>query len=224
MGYYVASLRTRYKGYSDTKQIGNGAWFAFWMHGPVHEVDMMEQTAGIPRTINYVNQYHNGWGDTYGGGGTTSTYYTKLTINENLGDTFMQDNWYKLALQWTEDQVTYYYNDVWAHYYKRNEANTQATFYMNTIADLTNATQQGQGDWRHGATYTARKSSYSDWGYNGQNLKAVPTAPMNVFLSTEIGGGWGGTPVADEIPHLPVWVEADYIAYYVPEGSSEAAN
>ena len=224
MGYYVAKLRTRYKGYSETKAIGNGAWFAFWMHGPVHEFDLMEQTAGIPRTINYVNQYHNGWDNTYGGGGTTGTYYTKLTVNENLGDTFMQDNWYKLALQWTEDQVTYYYNDVWAHYYERNEDNTQATFHMNTIAGLTNATQQGQGDWRDGAIYTARASSYSDWDYNGQNLKAVPTAPMNVFLSTEIGPGWGGTPQQSEIPHLPVWVEADYIAYYVPEGSSEASN
>ena len=231
MGYYVAKLRTRYKGYSETKHFtdpdveGTGVWFAFWMHGPVHEFDLMEETAGDPRTINYVNQYHNGWDNTYGGGGTTSTYYTKLKINENLGDTFMQDNWYKLALQWTEDQVTYYYNDVWAHYYERNEANTQATFHMNTIADLTNATQQGQGEWTDGAIYTARASSYRDWGYNGQNLKAVPTAPMNVFLSTEIGPGWGSVPNGDmTLPHLPIWVEADYIACYVPEGSSEAAN
>ena len=64
-GYYVAKLRTRYKGYSDTKHFtggdaagGSGAWFAFWMHGPVHEFDLMEQTAGDPKTINYVNQYH----------------------------------------------------------------------------------------------------------------------------------------------------------------------
>ena len=226
-GYYVAKLRTRYKGYSDTKHFtggdaagGSGAWFAFWMHGPVHEFDLMEQTAGSPRVINYVNQYHNGWG-TYGEPkGVTSTFYTKLKVT--AGEEAVQNNWYTLALQWTADQVTYYYNNIWAHYYKSDSENKIATFTRNS--NLSSAGFTLEGGWNTGRTYNAseRATQCTDWGYNG-HLKAVPTCPVNVFLSTEIGPGWGGgsDSLSGKLETLPVWVEADYIAYYVP---AEAAN
>ena len=224
-GYYVGKLRTRYKGYAESDPWGNpGAWFAFWLHGPVHEFDMMEQTVGEAHIINYVNQYHNGWG-TYGDPqGVTSTFHTKLRVT--AGEEAVQNNWYTLALRWTADQVTYYYNDIWAHYYKSNEDNTIATFTRNS--NLSSAGFTLEGGWNTGSTYNAseRATQCTDWGYNG-HLKAVPTCPVNVFLSTEIGGGWGGGSgsLPEKLGTLPVWVEADYIAYYVPaEGSAEAAN
>ena len=221
-GYYVAKLRTRYKGYSETKYFtGEGAWFAFWMHGPVHEFDLMEQTAGSPRVINYVNQYHNGWG-TYG---TTHMSYFYQQLNVNGADTVMQDKWYKLALQWTDDQVTYYYNDVWAHYYRATDNNNkQATLTKNNNLQSQADAVSNNGSPNRASINTSGpefNTSYRDHGYT-DTLLAVPQAPMNVFLSTEIGPGWGSTPNGDlTLPHLPVWVEADYIAYYVP---AEAAN
>lgn len=223
-GYYVGKLRTRYKGYAESDPWQNpGAWFAFWLHGPVHEFDLMEQTVGEANIINYVNQYHNGWG-TYGEPqGVTATFHTKLKVT--AGEEAVQNNWYTLALQWTADQVTYYYNNIWAHYYKSDSENKIATFTKNS--NLSSAGFILEGSWNTGKTYDAsqRATQCTDWGYNG-HLKAVPTCPVNVFLSTEIGGGWGAGSgsLSGKLETLPVWVEADYIAYYVPEGSSEAAN
>ena len=226
-GYYVAKLRTRYKGYSDTKHFtggeagGTGAWFAFWMHGPVHEFDLMEQTAGSPRVINYVNQYHNSWG-TYG---TTYMSYFYQQLNVNGADTVMQDKWYKLALQWTDDQVTYYYNDVWAHYYRATDNNNkQATLTKNNNLQSQADAESINGNSNTSVNTSGFTTKYREYGYT-DTLLAVPQAPMNVFLSTEIGSGWGSVPTQENaLNHLPVWVEADYIAYYVPEGSAEAAN
>ena len=218
-GFYIAQLRTRYKGYSDNIRFGSGAgaWFAFWLHGPVHEFDLMEQTVGAPRVINYVNQYHNGWSNTYG---TTymSRFYQILTVSGD--DTVMQDNWYSLALQWTDDQVTYYYNKDWVHYFRANNDNTQASLVKNN--SLSGASTANGNDNQNVNT-SGWSTTYNQYGYNGR-LTVVPLAPMNVFLSTEIGPGWGSVPAANSINYLPVWVEADYIAYYVPEGSSEASN
>ena len=213
-GYYVGKLRTRYKGYAESDPWQNpGAWFAFWLHGPVHEFDLMEQTVGEANIINYVNQYHNGWG-TYGEPqGITSTFHTKLKVT--AGEEAVQNNWYTLALQWTADQVTYYYNNIWAHYYKSDSENKIATFTKNSNLSSAGFTLEGGGD-----PYNAslRATQCTDWGYDG-HLKAVPTCPVNVFLSTEIGGGWGGGSgsLSEKLETLPVWVEADYIAYYVPD-------
>ena len=185
----------------------------------------MEQTAGGPNTINYVNQYHNGWG-TYG---TTqmSYFFQKLNVG---AETVVQDDWYKLALQWTDDQVTYYYNDVWAHYYKAADStNKQATLVKNPNLSQTGAVSSNGNTDKQSVNTSSTKdpnfsTSYREYGYT-DTLLAVPQAPMNVFLSTEIGSGWGTVPTQENaLNHLPVWVEADYIAYYVPEGSSEAAN
>ena len=211
-GFYIAQLRTRYKGYSDNIRFGSGAgaWFAFWLHGPVHEFDLMEQTVGAPRVINYVNQYHNGWSDTYG---TTymSMFYQILTVSGD--DTVMQDNWYSLALQWTDDQVTYYYNKDWVHYFRANNDNTQASLVKNN--SLSGASTVN-GNKNQNVNTSGWSTTYNQYGYNGR-LTVVPLAPMNVFLSTEIGPGWGDVPAANSINYLPVWVEADYIAYYVPD-------
>lgn len=220
-GYYVAKLRTRYKGYSESKNVGDGAWFAFWMHGPVHEFDLMEQTAGQPTIINYVNQYHNGWGAPPSGYGDVhmGNFYMKLTVGgrDSSPETIVQDNWWKLGLRWTDNQVTYYYGDnkgyAWVHYYTAAEGNKQATLTTNTIKTYVNATQASQGSTTVDTSNWT--TTYSAHGYV-DTLTAVPMAPMNVFLSTEIGNGWNGTPTEDEIRHLPIWVEADYIAYYVP--------
>lgn len=218
-GFYIAQLRTRYKGYSDNIRFGSGAgaWFAFWLHGPVHEFDLMEQTVGAPRVINYVNQYHNGWSDTYG---TTymSMFYQILTVSGD--NTVMQDNWYSLALQWTDDQVTYYYNKDWVHYFRANNDNTQASLVKNN--SLSGAST-ANGNNNQNVNTSGWSTTYNQYGYNGR-LTVVPLAPMNVFLSTEIGPGWGSVPAANSINYLPVWVEADYIAYYVPESSAEASN
>lgn len=215
-GYFVAKLRTRYRGYS-TSKIGNGAWFAFWLHGPVHEFDLMEQTAGNPKVINYVNQYHNGWGKF--GATHMTNFYVKLTAGgrDNSPETDIERDWWKLSLRWTPNQVIYYYNDVWAHYYTANEVNTQASLVTNTIKTHVNATQALQGS--NSVDTSQWQTTYTEYGYSGI-LKAVPSAPVNVFLSTEIGPGWGGTPTASEISRLPVWTEADYIAYYVPADQS----
>ena len=218
-GFYIAQLRTRYKGYSDNIRFGSGAgaWFAFWLHGPVHEFDLMEQTVGAPRVINYVNQYHNGWSNTYG---TTymSRFYQILTVSGD--DTVMQDNWYSLALQWTDDQVTYYYNKDWVHYFRANNDNTQASLVKNN--SLSGASTVN-GNNNQNVNTSGWSTTYNQYGYNGR-LTVVPLAPMNVFLSTEIGPGWGSVPAANSINYLPLWVEADYIAYYVPESSAEASN
>ena len=210
-GFYIAKLRTRYKGYSDTKNIGNGAWFAFWLHGPVHEFDLMEQTAGLPQVINQVNQYHNGWG-TYGST-YMSYFYNKVNVDSGSD---VQDNWYALALQWTDTQVTYYYNKNWMYYFRANDNNTQASRTLNSSL---NGISVANGNGNQSVNTSGMATSYTEYGYN-KTLKAVPSAPMNVFLSTEIGPGWGGNPTAAETDYLPVWVEADYIAYYVPEGSN----
>ena len=218
-GFYIAQLRTRYKGYSDNIRFGSGAgaWFAFWLHGPVHEFDLMEQTVGAPMVINYVNQYHNGWNDTYGAT-YMSRFYQKLTVSGD--NTVMQDNWYSLALQWTDDQVTYYYNKDWVHYFRANNDNTQASLVKNN--SLSGAST-ANGNANQNVNTSGWSTTYNQYGYNGR-LTVVPLAPMNVFLSTEIGPGWGDVPAANSINYLPVWVEADYIAYYVPESSAEASN
>ena len=218
-GFYIAQLRTRYKGYSDNIRFGSGAgaWFAFWLHGPVHEFDLMEQTVGAPRVINYVNQYHNGWSNTYGAT-YMSRFYQILTVSGD--NTVMQDNWYSLALQWTDDQVTYYYNKDWVHYFRANNDNTQASLVKNN--SLSGAST-ANGNNNQNVNTSGWSTTYNQYGYNGR-LTVVPLAPMNVFLSTEIGPGWGDVPAANSINYLPVWVEADYIAYYVPEGSSGASN
>ena len=177
----------------------------------------MEQTVGEANIINYVNQYHNGWG-TYGmPHGVTSTFHTKLKVT--AGEEAVQNNWYTLALQWTADQVTYYYNNIWAHYYKSDSENKIATFTKNSNLSSAGFTLEGGNT---GDTYNAslRATQCTDWGYDG-HLKAVPTCPVNVFLSTEIGPGWGDGSGSSSLPGkletLPVWVEADYIAYYVPD-------
>ena len=113
--------------------------------------------------------------------------------------------------------MTYYYNNIWAHYYKSDSENKIATFTKNSNLSSAGFTLEGGGD-----PYNAslRATQCTDWGYDG-HLKAVPTCPVNVFLSTEIGPGWGDGSGSSSLPGkletLPVWVEADYIAYYVPD-------
>ena len=59
-------------------------------------------------------------------------------------------------------------------------------------------------------------TNYSEAGYTGK-LKAVPSAPVNIFVSTEAGGSWGGANLsADTKRNLPTWLEVDYVAYYLP--------
>lgn len=203
-GYMTARVRTKAKGYNGSKVLG--PWYAFWAHGPMHEFDIMEQLPTNPNQYCNVNHYHNNWGGY--GGQFNSIFYNTITMTNND----VQQNHWTLGLFWNQTNYAYYYND---QAYTVISTNDQVTATRKMIPINGASVVQSNGDGlsvEPGNTGTR----YSESGYTGK-LKAVPSAPVNIFVSTEAGGSWGGADLsADTKRNLPTWLEVDYVAYYLP--------
>lgn len=209
-GYMTARVRTKAKGYNGSKVLG--PWYAFWAHGPMHEFDIMEQLPTNPNQYCNVNHYHNNWGGY--GGQFNSIFYNTITMTNND----VQQNHWTLGLFWNQTNYAYYYND---QAYTVISTNDQVTATRKMIPINGASVVQSNGDGlsvEPGNTGTR----YSESGYTGK-LKAVPSAPVNIFVSTEAGGSWGGANLsADTKRNLPTWLEVDYVAYYLPNVEVES--
>ena len=204
-GYTTARVRTKAKGYNGSKVLG--PWYAFWAHGPMHEFDIMEQLPTNPNQYCNVNHYHNNWGGY--GDQVGSVFYNTITMTNSD----VQQNYWTLGLFWNQNNYAYYYND---QPYTVISTSDQVTATRRILsidgATVRNMHNDGQMSISPGNTGTR----YPDHGYTG-TLKAVPSAPVNIFVSTEAGGSWGGADLsADTKRNLPTWLEVDYVAYYLP--------
>lgn len=205
-GYTTARVRTKAKGYNGSNVLG--PWYAFWAHGPMHEFDIMEQLATNPLQFCNVNHYHNNWGNGYGTGQMNSIFYNTITMTNS---DIKQNHW-TLGLFWNQNNYAYYYNDQPYTVISTSDQIT-ATRKMLSITGATVVQSNEDGlSVKPGNTAT----SYPEHGYQGK-LKAVPSAPVNIFVSTEAGGSWGGSDLNTTIKNqLPTWLEVDYVAYYLP--------
>lgn len=204
-GYTTARVRTKAKGYNGSKVLG--PWYAFWAHGPMHEFDIMEQLPTNPNQYCNVNHYHNNWGS-YGGQQNSKFYNTITMTNSDV-----QQNYWTLGLFWNQTNYAYYYNDQ--AYTKIYTDDNQLTA-KRTVMNISGATIRKEYGEEPSHVIGNTGTSYSEAGYTG-TLKAVPSAPVNIFVSTEAGGSWGGANLsADTKRNLPTWLEVDYVAYYLP--------
>ena len=204
-GYTTARVRTKAKGYNGSKVLG--PWYAFWAHGPMHEFDIMEQLPTNPNQYCNVNHYHNNWGS-YGGQQNSKFYNTITMTNSDV-----QQNYWTLGLFWNQTNYAYYYNDQ--AYTKIYTDDNQLTA-KRTVMDINGATIRKEYGEEPSHVIGNTGTNYSEAGYTGK-LKAVPSAPVNIFVSTEAGGSWGGANLsADTKRNLPTWLEVDYVAYYLP--------
>lgn len=208
-GYMTARVRTKANGYVSSSAV-LGPWYAFWAHGPMHEFDIMEQLATNPLQFCNVNHYHNNWGG-YGKAPkdqVNSVFYNTITMTNS---DIKQNHW-TLGLFWNQNNYAYYYNDQpYTVISTSNQVTATRRMLPITGASVTkNASEQMSVNLGNADT------SYSDHGYTG-TLKAVPSAPVNIFVSTEAGGSWGGGNLNTAIKNqLPTWLEVDYVAYYLP--------
>lgn len=204
-GYMTARVRTKANGYVSTTAV-RGPWYAFWAHGPMHEFDIMEQLATNPLQFCNVNHYHNNWGG-YGDQFNSIFYNTITMTNSDI----KQNHW-TLGLFWNQNNYAYYYNDQ-AYTVISTSDQVTATRKMIPINGASVVQSNNNGlSVKPGTTGTR----YSDHGYTG-TLKAVPSAPVNIFVSTEAGGDWGGGSLnVERKRQLPTWLEVDYVAYYLP--------
>ena len=208
-GYMTARVRTKANGYVSSSAV-RGPWYAFWAHGPMHEFDIMEQLATNPLQFCNVNHYHNNWGG-YGkdqNDQVNSVFYNTITMTNS---DIKQNHW-TLGLFWNQNNYAYYYNDQpYTVISTSNQVTATRRMLPITGASVTkNASEQMSVNLGNADT------SYSDHGYTG-TLKAVPSAPVNIFVSTEAGGSWGGGDLNLTIKRqLPTWLEVDYVAYYLP--------
>ena len=205
-GYMTARVRTKANGYVSNSAV-RGPWYAFWAHGPMHEFDIMEQLATNPLQFCNVNHYHNNWGGY--GGQVNSVFYNTITMKNS---DIKQNHW-TLGLFWNQNNYAYYYNDQAYTVISTSDQITATRRILSidgaTVRDEHNGKQMSISPGNTG-------TRYSESGYTG-TLKAVPSAPVNIFVSTEAGGDWGGGDLnAERKRQLPTWLEVDYVAYYLP--------
>lgn len=205
-GYMTARVRTKAKGYVSNSAV-LGPWYAFWAHGPMHEFDIMEQLATNPLQFCNVNHYHNNWGGY--GDQVNSVFYNTITMTNS---DIKQNHW-TLGLFWNQNNYAYYYNDQAYTVISTSDQITATRRILSidgaTVRDEHNGKQMSIDPGNTG-------TRYSESGYTG-TLKAVPSAPVNIFVSTEAGGSWGGGNLNTAIKNqLPTWLEVDYVAYYLP--------
>ena len=208
-GYMTARVRTKANGYVSSSAV-RGPWYAFWAHGPMHEFDIMEQLATNPLQFCNVNHYHNNWGG-YGkdqNDQVNSVFYNTITMTNS---DIKQNHW-TLGLFWNQNNYAYYYND---QPYTVISTSDQVTATRRMLP-ITGASVTKNASEQMSVNLGNADTSYSDHGYTG-TLKAVPSAPVNIFVSTEAGGSWGGGNLNTAIKNqLPTWLEVDYVAYYLP--------
>lgn len=211
-GYMTARVRTKANGYVSESAV-LGPWYAFWAHGPMHEFDIMEQLATNPLQFCNVNHYHNNWGGY--GDQVNSVFYNTITMTNS---DIKQNHW-TLGLFWNQNNYAYYYNDQAYTVISTSDQITATRRILSidgaTVRDEHNGKQMSISPGNTG-------TRYSDHGYTG-TLKAVPSAPVNIFVSTEAGGSWGGGNLNTAIKNqLPTWLEVDYVAYYLPNVEVES--
>lgn len=205
-GYMTARVRTKAHGYNDATV--KGPWYAFWAHGPMHEFDIMEELSPRPYEYCNVNHYHNNWGGF--GGQFNSKFYNTVTMADQQN---YQTNYWTLGLYWDTSRYLYYFNDQPYTMISTDADNRVANRVMYSIAGATVVQSNGDGASQTPGNTT---TTCTDWGYSGR-LKAVPSAPVNIYVSTEAGGDWGGGNLSYELrKQYPTWMEVDYIAYYLP--------
>lgn len=205
-GYMTARVRTKAHGYNDSPVLG--PWYAFWAHGPMHEFDIMEELSPRPYEYCNVNHYHNNWGGF--GGQFNSKFYNTVTMSDQQN---YQTKYWTLGLYWDASRYLYYFNDQPYTMISTDAQNRTANRVMYSIPDAKVINSNGDGTSQTPGNTT---TSCTDWGYSGR-LKAVPSAPVNIFVSTEAGGAWGGGNLSYELrKKYPTWMEVDYVAYYLP--------
>ena len=215
-GYVEGRVRVRNKAYNDAYI--RGPWYAFWLHGDMHEYDIME-FCNEGRVANLVIHWHNGWTNF---GKNPGSSWIKYNCPENWGD-----EWWTLGLYWDETKVVWTYNG-------KEMARMSAT---DNNAGVSFSFPAGTNAWNNGGASGSRNlsgvaTSYTKdlnpqiaggttpMPYTGGKLKGIMDVPMNIFAaSTESSSSWGGVfPGAGK---LPTWMEVEYVAYYLPARAIE---
>lgn len=214
-GYVEGKVRVKKKGYNSNTI--PGPWYAFWLHGDMHEYDIMEFLGLESNKSELVIHWHNGWGS-YGGNPGSSW------IGYNVPQNY-EEEWWTLGLYWDEEKVVYNYNGKMFLKMTRNEDNSAVSFNISNGAWSKQST--GNRNFSGNTTNYSKNinpqmpSSSTPISYNSNRLKAIMDVPMNIFVSTELAsGGWGGT-FNRNWNALPLWLECDYVAYYLPNVAIE---
>lgn len=207
-GYIEGRVRVKKKAFNSN--VLQGPWYAFWLHGAMHEYDIMEFTGNTAKESQLVIHWHNGWGSF---GHNPGSSWIKYNVPDNY-----EEEWWTLGLYWDENEVVYTYNGAEMLRLKKEgatgvnlEAKSPAWLYCpasRIINETTRFNQNVNPEIEGGTTPIP---------YGSNKLKPIMDVPMNIFASTELAsGGWGGA-FGGAWDKLPTWLEVDYIAYYLPE-------
>ena len=212
-GYVEGKVRVRNKAYNNGYI--RGPWYAFWLHGDMHEYDIMEfcNEGNGGNVVNLCLHWHNGWKNFGDNPGSSWIKYNAPADYEN--------EWWTLGLYWDEEKVVWTYNG-------KEMARMSA---INNNSGVEFSIPNGSNAWRvnnaNKRTLSGVATSYNrdtnpqiaggttPLPYTAGKLKGIMDVPMNIFAaSTESSSGWGG-PFAGA-DKLPTWMEVEYVAYYLP--------
>lgn len=209
-GYIEGRVRVKKKAFNSNAL--KGPWYAFWLHGAMHEYDIMEFTGNTAKESELVIHWHNGWGSF---GKNPGSSWIKYNVPDNY-----EEEWWTLGLYWDENEVVYTYNGAEMLRLKKESAikvklatKSPAWFApgygpSRIINETTRFNQNVNPEIGGGTTPIP---------YGSNTLKPIMDVPMNIFASTELApSGWGGN-FLNAWDKLPTWLEVDYIAYYLPE-------
>ncbi len=219
-GYLEARVRAKKKGYTQNTSV-RGPWYAFWMYGVMSEFDIMEFLGKEERTVACVTHWHNGEGKY---GEFPGSAYVEYDAPEDY-----ENEWWTLGIYWDETKVIYYNN---GEKFRETTANDDNT---GVIVQNHKSTPASWEAGRDGDRITNVATSYGvntniapqlpsgidPIPYGSDSLKGIMDVPQDIHISTEISNnpnGWGGD-FADGHDKLPTWLEVDYVAYYLPDGT-----
>ena len=209
-GYVEARVRVKNKGYNNS--VISGPWYAFWLHGDMHEYDIMEYVNGGEEGEQVIH-WHNGWG---GFGSSPESSWNKFSVPKDWNN-----EWWTLGLYWDASKVVYSYN---GQEFIRLEAKANNSGVTMTAKNNGRIIRGHDKDVSGIATTYNKDLNPEIAGgttpipYGSNKLKGIMDVPMNIFFSTEHGnGGWGGIFPLNGYDKLPTWLEVEYVAYYLPE-------
>lgn len=218
-GYVEGKVRVKRKAYND--HVVRGPWYAFWLHGDMHEYDIMEFLgAADSRESQLVIHWHNGWTSF---GSNPGSSWIKYNVPANY-----ENEWWTLGLYWDEESVVYTYNGAEMLRLSRDSDNKNLTLRTKDPAWLAPGYPSSRS-FSQSTSYDKDLNPQIGGGttpipYNPKRLKAIMDVPMNIFASTEKkNGGWGGS-FNGNTGQFPTWLEVDYIAYYLPAAELQALS